>query len=246
MSLPIIPLTQRTWKSPDFNKEIRYQAFNIGLQTVLLQASDEDTPITERIDALRQVVEGCITNLTPEEISEIPIFVIEELFLKIRAISVSESVNLNFKCNHKIGGTTEGEKVVCGTPMKLSIDLGEIVLKRYEGHVNTIKQGDYTFVLQYPTLDSSARIPEKATPTDIVLMFLKTICTDEGEVWNFSDYSRDEQVEFVAGLGIDFQKHVMEDFFLKQPHINYETTLVCPKCGKEHQLKFSNLNQVFM
>lgn len=246
MSLPVIPLTQRTWLSPDYPKEIRYQAFNIGLQSILIQASDEDTPLSDRISALRQVVEGCITNLTPEEIKDIPIFVIEELFLKIRSISVSESVNLRFKCNKKLGGTTNNEEVVCGAQMELTIDLDKIELKRYEGHINKIVQGDYTFTLKYPCLETTAKIPEKSTPTDIVLLFLDKIFTEDGEVWNFSDYSREEQVKFVDGLGLSFQKQVMEDFFLKQPHIHYETTMVCPKCGAEHKMTFSNLNQVFM
>ncbi len=242
MSLPSIPLTQRTWETEFCKKPIVYKAFNIGLQSILLQVSDKNTPAKDRIDAIRQIVGECIVNKDEIDVNELPSFVLELLFIKIRCISVSDEVRLNFKCTNEIGNKS------CGTPIEVVIDLETVDINVDAEHKSVIDAGGFKLHLKYPTIQMAADLADLGdgvTAEHVIKEFLVYITQGE-EVWQMSDFGNEEKLEWVQGLGLDVQIDIMKNFFVNLPSIKIVKEFKCVTCGYDHKLEFNNLNQVFM
>ena len=80
-------------------KEVKFRPFTVKEEKLFLMASESEEFKTI-IDTTKQVLNNCI--ISDIDVDKLPIFDIEYLFLNIRARSVSEIINLNYKCNNDI------------------------------------------------------------------------------------------------------------------------------------------------
>ena len=95
MAIPKIVTPTYECELPSTKQKIKYRPFLVKEEKVLLVAleSDNDNSIQ---DAIIQVLQNCV--MTDIKVDKLPIFDFEYLYLKVRAKSVGEVVNLKLKC----------------------------------------------------------------------------------------------------------------------------------------------------
>ncbi|WDS51412.1 baseplate hub [Salmonella phage SeF6a] len=268
MNLPSLPKTERTHKSDFWPTVIKYRAFTAGQQTMLLQVADPNTPMSERVATLEQLFDSCVDSGVP--FSKLPIGVTEEVFLKMRCISIGEVMKIRYKCNNKVQAETNegGEEPVsglkdCGQELVLPIPLNQVKCVSPEGFRETFDlPGGYHIKMRQPSFSDASVLNEASSVEQMIATFIDCLYDDDGQVWkveNPAEPGIDPEVakerqrikdEFVKWVGDNIESEIVQDisndFFKKIPRIRYATKIKCPSCGKEHEVKFNSVTEIFI
>lgn len=205
MALPKIAHPIFTLKLPSTGETVKFRPYTVKEEKLLLVAFQENT--TEAIiDAIKQLVQNCV--LSKLKVDEISTFDVEYLFVKIRAKSVSNVVELTVK---------DGD-----ADIKLSLNLDEVEVFFPEGHNKKIAiNDDVGLVMKYPALSF------KATKEDPVEALFEMIASSidiiyEGEkvMKQGTDFTVGEAYEFLDSLDKQsFEK--IETFFDTMPVLQH-------------------------
>jgi hypothetical protein len=158
---------------------------------------------------------------------------LEYIFLNLRARSVGEVVELQYKCNNKTGA--EGALPhACGNIMKFNVNLLEIKPEIPENHSNNIKLSENIgIVLKYPSFKNYEKVDanksEIETIIDILLDCIDYIY-DQDTLYYAKDSTRVELQEYIEGLTQDQFKKI-QGFFTSIPKIKTNIDFKCDKCG---------------
>ena len=93
MALPKLNTPTHKLVLPSTGDEITFRPFLVKEQKLLLMAQQNDNE-NEIVDNVVQIINNC----TGLDTSNLPVFDVEYLFLKIRAKSVGDIVQLSIKC----------------------------------------------------------------------------------------------------------------------------------------------------
>lgn len=236
--LPAIPKKNFDYRSKFVPKgKLVLQPFTVGQESILIQAKDEESS-SAQLEALNQVIQECIVT-KGIDVSQLPIFVFEEIFLRLRQQSAGEIIDLAFSCENTIDGT------VCGNPVKLAMDLREMSIKEYPSHSNKIIiEEPIGIQMKYPNVETYGELNDTADENELMIKCIDLIFDDEN-VYTREDASEEEFINFWKQLTIGQKKKVFETFWLSMPHIHYEKVIKCSKCGMDHNLEFNSLEEVF-
>lgn len=189
MSLPKItqPLSELT--IPSTKKRIKVRPMLVKEEKILLMAKKSENA-SDMLSAIKQVVNNCI--IDDISLSKLANFDIEYLFLKIRAISISNIVELIMRQD-------EG-----GGQLKLIVDLDDVEVLFPEGVDNKIDISDDTFiVMKYPpaSLYDDERLRDPEIDADKIFDIVIASCIDkiyQGDVaYDGSTATVDEILEFI-------------------------------------------------
>ena len=103
-------------------KPIRFRPFLVKEQKLFLMTA-ESADGNEMISTIRQVLKNCV--LDEIDIDSLPTFDLEFLFMHLRARSVEEVVELNYKCNNRVKDE-EGQEKTCSGVVNLKVNILEI------------------------------------------------------------------------------------------------------------------------
>ena len=143
IDVPIFELTL-----PSTGKQMRYRPFLVKEEKLFLMAA-EASDVKTVVDAIRQVINNCC--LDEIDVEKLPIYDIEYIFLKLRARSISEIVNLKYRCLNEITDEN-GEKKQCTGTVEFDIDLLSIEPTKNETHTNKIEINEKLgVVIKYPS-----------------------------------------------------------------------------------------------
>ena len=92
-----IPIYETTLIST--GKTIKFRPFLVKEQKIFLMAAQSEDS-KEVINSIKQVLTNCVVDDT--DVSKLPVFDLENLFLNLRARSVGEKVELNYVCNNLV------------------------------------------------------------------------------------------------------------------------------------------------
>lgn len=255
MNLPSLPRTEKTHKSEFWPSVIKYRAFTAGQQTLLLQVSDPNTPIEERSTTMETLFDECVQAGVP--FNKLPIGVVEEIFLKIRCISIGELMKIRYKCSNKVDG------VECGQELVLPIPLEKVACRAHEGFKEVFDlPGGYHLKMRQPSFSDAGSLSGTTRVEEMIAVFVDCLYDDDGQVWRIEDPNEagiapdlaEERARvketFVKWVGDNIESDIIEDvsknFFHKIPRIYYSNKIKCPKCGKEHPVEFNSLNEIFI
>lgn len=267
MNLPSLPRTERTFKSQFWPTVIKYRAFTAGQQTSLLQVADPNTPDSERIATMETLFSSCVDAGVP--FSRLPIGVVEEVFLRMRCISIGEVMKIRYKCNNQIKVPSvdpdyPGDDVeACGQEIVVPIPLDKVAARGVEGFTECFDlPGGYHIKMRQPSFSDAGVLQTANTIEESIATFIECLYDDDGQVWSFDNpaepgidpklaverqKTRDEFVKWVAdNLETDIIQKIKDDFFSKIPRIHFETKIKCPKCQKEHKIEFNSLDEIFI
>jgi hypothetical protein len=117
LDVPIYDLTL-----PLLKKKIQIRPFLVKEEKILLIANESEDELTI-LTAIKQIVNNCC--LTEDiDVELLPISDLEFIFFNLRARSISEVVELRYKCNNKI--TVGEEEKVCGNMVEFDVNILEI------------------------------------------------------------------------------------------------------------------------
>ncbi len=239
MPLPKINTPTYQLTLPSNNKKIKYRPFLVREEKILILAL-ESGDAKQISSSIVDIMADCIET-KGVDITKLPSFDIEYLFLNIRAKSVGETVEVVITC-------PDDKKTTVDT----TINIDDIKIKKTPGHKNIIKLDDkYSMKLKYPSMqqfiDANFDTDEEGSQVAQSINMLSTcidMIYDEEESWDAADSSPDELNSFIEQLNTKQFKEV-ESFFETMPKLEHIVEVTNPKTGKTSKVKLEGLASFF-
>jgi hypothetical protein len=237
MALPKIAVPTFSLILPSNKKEIVFRPFLVKEEKTLLIAM-ESKDIDHMNRAMIDVITGCIMT-EGIDIEKLPSFDIEYLFLKIRAKSVGEKVNLSYR--HVDGVNYNGEQ--CNAVTKIEINLDDVEVEFRDDHSPNIKLTDnLTMKMRYPTLaDIKSSVSSGIDEIDLITKCIECVYDDE-EL--YEPDSLEEARQFVSSLSNQQFMEIMK-FFETMPRLQHTLSYKCEGCGQEDTITLKGLSDFF-
>ena len=239
MPLPKINTPTYELTLPSNNKKIKYRPFLVREEKILILAL-ESSDAKQISSSIVEIMSDCIET-KGVDITKLPSFDIEYLFLNIRAKSVGETVEVVITC-------PDDKKTTVDT----SINIDDIKIKKTPGHKNIIKLDDkYSMKLKYPSMqqfiDANFDTDEEGSQVAQSINMLSTcidMIYDNEESWDAADSTPEELNEFIEQLNTKQFKEV-ESFFETMPKLEHIVEVTNPKTGKTSKVKLEGLASFF-
>ena len=241
MPLPKINTPTYELTLPSNRKKVKYRPFLVREEKILVLAleSEDQKQIT---DAIIQIIGDCLITKNVD-VTKLPTFDIEYLFLNVRSKSVGESVEVNITC------PDDGK-----TKVETSINIDDIKVVKSKDHKLIVKLDEkYSMKLKYPSLDQFIENNfdfEMAEPNESVsaAMSMLSSCIDmiydEEESWDASESTKEELDEFIDQLNTkQFQE--VEQFFRTMPKLTHKLKVKNPQTGVESEVVLEGLASFF-
>ena len=236
MALPKLTTPTYELEIPSTDEKIKYRPFLVKEEKILMMAmeSKSDADITQ---AVKDIVKECTFNKV--DISHMPMFDVEYIFLQIRSKSVGEVSKLKLLC-------PDDEK----TYADVELDLNEVKVQVGDNHTNKIALGNgMGMIMKYPTIDSFSETGIKDINPGNMLEVISTcilqIYEEEGKkVYDTKDQTKKEVTDWIEQLNTKQFKDV-QNFFETMPKLKHEITIKNPKTKKESKITLAGLNDFF-
>ena len=220
---------------PSTGKKVKYNPFTVKEEKILILASEGGDP-DEITNAIVNVLTNCITSPSDLKIEDLALFDIEYLFLKARAKSVGESIDLN---------VTDPDDETYTTTHSINID--RIGIDRQKDHSNVIfLTDDIQVKMRYPDISFFTEGVDMSSLTDSIDTIGR--CVDSiivgDEVYERVDMSRDELSEWLEGLTSE-QFGRVTNFFVTMPRLRHSFTVKNENTGKDFTITLEGLADFF-
>jgi hypothetical protein len=226
-------------------KEVKFRPFTVKEEKLFLMAN-ESNDLKTVVDTTKQVLNNCI--ISDIDVDKLPIFDIEYLFLNIRARSVSEIINLNYKCNNDIKNENDDDTHKCGHTVKIDVNILDIKPKNNVKQETKIEITDKVgMVMRYPNFETVKKY-ETGNQTDVI-MKLTANCIDyiydNDQIYYAKDTTEEELIDFIEGMqSKDLEK--IKNFFDNMPRISKDLDFKCGKCGYDEKITVEGLESFFV
>ena len=236
MALPKLTTPTYELEVPSTDEKISFRPFLVKEEKILLLAMESGKQ-ADIVEAVKQIVSECTFNKL--NISIMPMFDVEYIFLKVRAKSVGEISKLKLLC-------PDDNK----TYANVEVNLEDVQVQVEEGHTNKIELGNgMGMIMTYPNIDTfkNSGITEIKADNmiDVISTCILQIYEDDGEkVYETKDQTKKELGEFLEQLQtIHFRK--VQAFFETMPKLKHTIKVKNPKTKKESEIVLAGLNDFF-
>ena len=236
MSLPILETATYELTLPSTDTAVKYRPFLVKEEKLLMIAmeSGESKQIT---NALKEIVDACTFNTI--NVSALPTFDLEYIFLQIRAKSVGEIAKLKIKC--------PDDKETYGN---VEVDLSKVEVHVADDHTNEIIVNDkIKMIMKYPTIDDfdPNMDVEKPKAENMFNMIAKAIyqIIDGETIHQASDYKEEELHKFIESLNSTIFVQIQK-FFETMPKLKQEVEVTNPKTKVKSKMVLQGLNDFFV
>lgn len=204
MSLPKIkhPLTEIL--VPSLNKKLRFRPFTVEEEKIMLMAaaSKDETPVL----ATKQVLNNCCVD--DLDVDKLASFDIEWLFIQLRAISVSNLLELEID------------------KQKIQVDLSQVAIMypepKLSNHIMLSEKEKIGVVMKYPTYGDLEKYSDNKDGS-LTKAILDQIFQGE-QVFSTSDYTEEEVQEFLNQLSV-LQMRKIEEWIDSVPYVYLDVPL---------------------
>ena len=228
---------------PLLEKTIKIRPFLVKEEKILMMAmeSNDDNSI---LLAIKQIANNCC--IEDIDIESLPIVDLEYLFLQLRARSVGEIIDLQYKCNNDVKNDSE-ETHKCGNLIKMSFNALEITptVKKINKKIQLTKK--LGVVMKYPDfhlVEKLKGLNEVDTVTKTIVNCIEYIY-DEENVYYTKDVKEVEIIDFIDSLSKE-QFSLIQDFLNDMPKLTKNIDFKCDKCGYEENLVLEGLQSFFV
>ena len=229
MALPRIDTPTYQLTLPSTQEKIDYRPFLVKEQKIIMMAQeskDEKQIVRSMTDLISSCTFGKI------DISNLPTYDVEYMFLKIRSKSAGETVELNLMC------PDDGE-----TQVPTKINLEDIEVSMTVGHSNMIDITDnIKLQLRYPIYSDATQVGG-LDQSDGVFKLL-TRCIDKiiygDQEYNRVDITDKEIEEFIDQLNTDQFNNIVE-FFNTMPKLRHVVQITNPKTKVKSEVVLEGL-----
>lgn len=242
MTLPKLDTPIYEMELPIINKKIRFRPFLVKEEKLLLiamESNDEKTIMT----TIKQIVNNCCIDQI--DLDTLPLIDLEMIFLNLRARSIGETVDLEYKCNNIVIKDEKESK--CGNIMKYSLDL--LAIKPNIPNKDILKielTSSMGVMMKYPDFKLMEDDSEE-TPDKILEKIIKCIeyIYDADSIFYTKDHTIEEMKEFLEGFNKQ-QFNKIEKFFESIPKIETDIDFCCSKCGHKEKIHLEGIHSFFV
>jgi hypothetical protein len=229
MALPKIKHPTYSITIPSNEKKVNFRPFTVQEEKLLLMAkSSENTD--DIIGTVKQVIQNCI--IEPIDVEKLAIFDIEYIFIKLRAKSVGEIVDLEYT-----DPDTEEN-------IKFKINLDDIEVKRHEGHTNKFPLFENIgVVMRYPTLEEIKSVEEAGKDEAVFAMLMKCVDKIYDDDTVYDEYTDKELNDFINSLPMESMTAIQK-FFETLPSVEH-TVKLKSKTGDMKEVVLKGINSFF-
>jgi hypothetical protein len=229
MALPKIKHPTYKISIPSNGKEVNFRPFTVQEEKMLLMAKNTENT-DDIINTVKQVIQNCI--IEPIDANKLAIFDIEYIFIKLRAKSVGEIVDLDYT-----DPDTEEN-------IKFKVNLDEIEVKKHEGHSNKLKLFENIgVVMRYPTLEEVKAIEGGAKDDAVFGMLLRCIDKIYDNDTVYEEYTESELQDFINSLPMESMSSI-QTFFETMPSVEH-TVKLKNKGGETKEIVLKGINSFF-
>ena len=241
MPLPKINTPTYELTLPSNRKKVKYRPFLVREEKILVLAleSEDQKQIT---DAIIQIIGDCLITKNID-VTKLPTFDIEYLFLNVRSKSVGETVEVNVTC------PDDGK-----TKVETSINIDDIKVVKDKNHKLIVQLDDkYSMKLKYPTLDQfiennfdfeMAEAKESVSAAMSMLSTCIDMIYDDQESWDASESTKEELDAFIDQMNTkQFQE--VEQFFKTMPKLSHTLKVKNPQTDVESEVVLEGLASFF-
>lgn len=230
MALPKIKHPTYAITVPSTKQEVNIRPFTVQEEKLLLMAKSSENS-EDIINAVKQIIRNSVIEVI--DVDRLATFDVEYIFLKLRAKSVGEIVDLEYTVPET------------GEVIKFKINLDDIQVQHNPKHSNKfIVHGDIGIQMRYPTLNEIKTIETSDNQDQAVLEILfKCIdkIFDNDNVYD--EFSDEELDDFVNSLPMESMMKIRE-FFETMPSVEH-TVKLKDKNGKSFDVVLKGLNNFF-
>jgi len=228
MALPKLNIPTHRLILPSTGDEVKFRPFLVKEQKLLLMAQQSDND-KETIDSMIQIIENC----TSLNVTNLPVFDVEYLFLKIRAKSVGDVIELNLLC--------PDDEV---TYANVSLDLNDVEVQIDETHKKIIDiTDDVKMIMKYPQISDVQFTEINQNEVSRIFQMLKKCILEVhngDEIINSIDMKTEEISDFVDSLNTEQFENVMQ-FFNTMPKVRHVVEVTNPKTGVKSEVLLEGL-----
>ena len=236
MALPKIGYPTYELELPSTGKTVKYRPFLVKEEKVLLMAL-EGKDEKHIVSAVKDLIKNCV--ISRIKVDTLPSFDLEYLFLKIRAASIGEIINLTVTC-------LDDKK----TEVEAQVNINEVTVKKEKGHSPKIMFDKTTgIVMRYPSMKEfvDREFLQKEMKTEQVYDFIADSIDqifDAEEVYDSTTTTKKEFRTFVDGLTTkQFEK--IQQFYATAPKLSHTFKVTNPNTGKESDYTIEGLQSFF-
>lgn len=224
---------------PYINKTVLVRPFLVKEEKLLLLAASSNDE-NEIIQTTLQVVQNCILDDT--KVDKLPFFLVDYLFITLRAKSVGDKVKINFRCENTL---VDGNK--CHTIFESDLDILDAKFKQeYDSPSDITLSKEAGARMRWPTYAELKRIPENLDDFEQKFQLLQC-CIDmtytKDTVVSRKD-SADNFRSFLENL-TEGQYRKLFQWIKAFPTFYIEVEEDCPKCGFKHKVQYREFGSFF-
>ena len=230
---------------PSTEKTVKYRPFLVKEQKILLiamESGDQRSMMT----AIKQIINNCAVD--PVDVDKLPVFDLEYFFVRLRAKSIGETIDLNLRHPNDMNSKDE----VCEHVTSKTLNLLDVEVHKSIAHEDKIVLDEETKIgikFKYPTSEFALSIenPEELNQldlaTDAIINSIDFIF-DADNVYKREDHTRQELIDFIENLS-QKQYEKLSSFFDTMPKLKHEVTWKCTGCGQEEKVSLEGLANFF-
>jgi T4 bacteriophage base plate protein len=236
MPLPIVETPKYTVTIPSTKKTVEIRPYLVKEEKVLMIAL-ESSDSKSILQAVKDVVRACtFEKVNPNDLSIVDL---EYIFLKLRAVSVGETANVQLKCQNES----------CGQMVETAIDLNSIETTRGADVSNKIQLTDKVGVIMQPiTVKALNRLDAEGKPKSEAVMQMIAASIeaiyDENVVHRSEDQTPEDLTKFIDSLSSSHLNKIRQ-WIEAQPKLSKDVEYTCKKCGKPSKLTLNGLQAFF-
>lgn len=240
LSSPVFELTL-----PSSGKEVKYRPFLVKEQKLLLMALESNDQ-KDMLRAIKQIINNCAVDKIAVE--DLPMFDLEYFFIKLRAKSVGEVVDL--RLGHPEQKNSEGNE--CKHVVNFKLNLMDVEVQKEEDHSNKIlidEEAKVGVCLKYPTMSLADKIQMAGAQSQIETILSLVADSidyiyDAENVYPAKESTKKELLDFINDLSQDqFKK--LTDFFNSMPKLKHTIKWRCPECQNEESIELEGMANFF-
>jgi len=221
---------------PSTQKKVKFRPFLVKEQKILLiamESQDEGQILESILNTISSCVQGDF------KVSDLSVFDIEYMFMRLRAKSVGEKAELNIQCPD------------CEEGCDASVNLEDIEISNLKEELPKIKVNDqYTIQLKYPKFNYVLNEMKNTKDTSISnqMSILSRAVLDcllsEEERISFEDETPEDIEEFVDSLPTEVFGEILS-FAQDLPTVTKSIEYHCDACNKDHVRELSGMIDFF-
>jgi hypothetical protein len=232
MALPKLEIPTYPIEVPSLNKQVDFRPFLVKEEKVLMIAQETESQ-NQLLPVIKNIVKACsFDKLDPDDCSATDL---EFLFLRLRAKSVGETVEINIKCQE------------CGEYTKVKINLNDIEVTKVDDISNKIEITDSIgMVLKSLSLRETEKIDDKDAENafnQTIIYSIESIY-DADSVYPASESTEKELIEFIDSLSHSHLEKI-QAYIQNIPKLEYLVKFKCEACGHENEIVLEGLESFF-